>query len=453
MNTVLAKKIDPVNSNWAFMYNTIKPQIDLLERIALGAEVLNMQVTKDAMARQNLRIYKALQDTDRNLRDCKREPAAQKFSFAARYKVFMDARFDGTMDHSLNPVWADVFRQVATKTTADFQIADAKQWPPNIQAKAKRELAELHRMYDGLRAKLQGQFPKVTIDWGWPAANAKRDDEDDLDGGSCAISTTSSETATTLSTMTRSQPGSESGSTTDGSSETSDANLSTSDASTQGPGSTTAEESTTTEEATSTSEAPKPTSTTVLCASVDDCKDVKCDEGLEPICGLLIPLPGIPQVCRCVKPPEEEPTTTKEETPEPTESEGNNPNADVPEVECSTPDDCGDWEGSCHFASDNNRVVCLATDWHDVNGVPTSGKTICECLIREKPEDPEEGTNPNADVPEVECSTPDDCDDWEGDCAFGPSSNHVVCLATDWHDVDGVPTSGKAICECSVREA
>ncbi|RSL70883.1 hypothetical protein CEP53_001765 [Fusarium sp. AF-6] len=62
-------------------------------------------------------------------------------------------------------------------------------------------------------------------------------------------------------------------------------------------------------------------------------------------------------------------------------------------------------------------------------------------------------TNPNADVPEIECATPDDCGDWEGDCAFGPSSNHVVCLATDWHNVNGVPTSGKAICECMVTEA
>ncbi|KAF4468285.1 hypothetical protein FALBO_4823 [Fusarium albosuccineum] len=70
-----------------------------------------------------------------------------------------------------------------------------------------------------------------------------------------------------------------------------------------------------------------------------------------------------------------------------------------------------------------------------------------------KEETPEPtATNPNADVPEVECSTPDDCDDWEGDCAFGPSSNHVVCLATDWHKVNGVPTSGKSICECMVSE-
>ncbi|KAH7268194.1 hypothetical protein B0J15DRAFT_486468 [Fusarium solani] len=144
------------------------------------------------------------------------------------------------------------------------------------------------------------------------------------------------------------------------------------------------------------------------------------------------------------------PTPTKEETPSPTAT---NPNADVPEVECATPDDCGDWEGNCHFANDNNHVVCLATDWHDVNGVPTSGKAICECLIREKPADPPKGTNPNADVPEVECATPDDCGDWKGDCAFGPSSNHVVCLATDWHNVNGVPTSGKAICECMVTEA
>ncbi|RSM10884.1 hypothetical protein CDV31_007012 [Fusarium ambrosium] len=143
------------------------------------------------------------------------------------------------------------------------------------------------------------------------------------------------------------------------------------------------------------------------------------------------------------------PTPTKEETPSATAT---NPNADVPEVECATPDDCDDWEGNCHFANDNNHVVCLATDWHDVNGIPTSGKAICECLIREKPADPPKGTNPNADVPEIECATPDDCGDWEGDCAFGPSSNHVVCLATDWHNVNGVPTSGKAICECMVTE-
>ncbi|KAH7144220.1 hypothetical protein B0J13DRAFT_525608 [Dactylonectria estremocensis] len=86
--------------------------------------------------------------------------------------------------------------------------------------------------------------------------------------------------------------------------------------------------------------------------------------------------PPIPTGFDSITTTEAESTTSAEQITSTTEAPVET-SASPPNLECSTFDDCDDWDWKC--ASDNNMVTCSATDWHTVIGVPTSGRAICAC--------------------------------------------------------------------------
>ncbi|KAL6918754.1 hypothetical protein FSST1_002780 [Fusarium sambucinum] len=82
----------------------IKDKLLFLEALAIGVEMFNVQEAKDALIRQNLRIYQALVDMDENAKNCMKDDAVIKgvWSFADKYQAFMADRFTGNQPHSMN---------------------------------------------------------------------------------------------------------------------------------------------------------------------------------------------------------------------------------------------------------------------------------------------------------------------------------------------------------------
>ncbi|KAM0427827.1 hypothetical protein ACHAPT_007284 [Fusarium lateritium] len=244
----------------AEMEDHVNLQIEVLDKLYIGVTLANRPKAGEAMVRQNKRIYKALLDMDKHARDCLQDPAVKdsKWSFAERYKTFMDERFNGNKAHSINPTLMKAFQDMGPKILQDLKDAwDGMEKKINANpaldaAKKKTQLTIwkrkwdlLNKRYNSLLARYRSQPPAINVVWDW-SLPAKRDDEDE--GASCQIATTSS-VATTFST------------------------------------------------AVSTGTEPSATGL-VRCETVDDCQDTKCDDGKSVACSTVVLLPGL-KICQC----------------------------------------------------------------------------------------------------------------------------------------------------------
>lgn len=142
-------------------------------------------------------------DMDNEAKGCKNDAAVQNnlWSFADRYKTFMEDRFDGDKPWSINQAVADAKKALLTALTEDLQnaaqikAADAAKWTGYVDEWNRRfnNMADLNREWG---------VPIPAWVWSWVQ---KRDGEDS--GLSCDrpldSETTTSEDSTTFATSTR----------------------------------------------------------------------------------------------------------------------------------------------------------------------------------------------------------------------------------------------------------
>ncbi|KAF4968100.1 hypothetical protein FSARC_4461 [Fusarium sarcochroum] len=382
---------DPVDSNSRInqILTKIEKKIELIDRVIIGAKLASLDIAQEIMIRQNSRIYKALQNIDKNAKQCKNDPAVKsgKWSFADRYKSFMLQRFDGTHAQSINPAIANAFQTLWPSIENDVHVGSlvgpkTKFTSEGAQTQVRTRFVRLRNIWGQLKQDFgdtNPTAPSIPVPaWEWNVVT-KRDDDNE---GSCDIQTTTQE-ATTLSTVVSKSEMEQDGTTDPSSTSTSKAGLCSSDHDCEsmsceddetpicGTGGFTlpgilkicncaGKTATTTEEATSSSEETEPTVTDIgisTCSSAEDCEDFECDEGESPMCGIGSDvMPGIIKLCRCVKDGEDdEPAPTTTEAPK--ETDEPDPNADVPEIECEVHSDCDDWEGTWGHVSKWNEFL------------------------------------------------------------------------------------------------
>ncbi|KAL2678603.1 hypothetical protein Neosp_009352 [[Neocosmospora] mangrovei] len=268
------------------MEKEVNSQIEILDKLFIGVQLANQAHSHSAMVRQNLRVYKALLDMDKNARDCLQDPAVvdNKWSFAERYKAFMENRFTGTETHSINQAIEQAFTAMTPRIQQDLndcrtamlaKINGNTQWSPQQKQTQegiwKGRYNMLNKRYATLLNRAQGAgTTSINVAWDWDIGNipTKRDEVEE--GPSCKVATTTSESATTLSTVVS--------------------------------------RSETESDPTSTGEP------LTRCDNDDECKDWNCDEGKTPTCATVALLPGF-KICQCEG---EEPSSTTSSAPEPT---------------------------------------------------------------------------------------------------------------------------------------
>ncbi|KAJ4258418.1 hypothetical protein NW757_002984 [Fusarium falciforme] len=277
--------------NWqtlslAQMEGEVNKQIEIIDKLFVGVQLANQPHSHEAMIRQNLRVYKALLDMDKNARDCLQDPAVvdDKWSFAERYKTFMENRFTGTETHSINQAIAQAFAAMPgriqqdlndCKTAMQNKINGNTQW--NAQQKATQEKiwrqkwSILNSRYNTLVARAAGQgTTTINVAWDWDIGNIPKKRDEVEEGPSCKVASTTTESATTLSTVvSRSETESD------------------------------------------------PTSTgqpLTRCDNDEECKDWNCDEGKTATCATVVLLPGF-KICQCEG---DDPSSTTSSAPEPT---------------------------------------------------------------------------------------------------------------------------------------
>ncbi|RSL48530.1 hypothetical protein CEP54_012877 [Fusarium duplospermum] len=287
------------------MEDRVNSEIELLDKLFVGVKLANQAHAHEAMVRQNLRVYKALLDMDKNARDCLQDPAVvnNKWSFAERYKSFMESLFTGHQAHSINAAIAQAFADVGPKIQEDLTAAlTGMQQKINTNAnltpdQKKKQIetwgikwASLTQRFVTLRTRYQqAGTTSINVVWDWDIGNIPRKRDEVEEGPSCKVASTTTESATTLSTMvSRSETESD------------------------------------------------PTSTgqpLTRCENVDECKDWKCDEGKTPTCATVALLPGF-KICQCQG---DDPSSTTSSAPEPTntgEGKGCLSNTECEMIEC-----------------------------------------------------------------------------------------------------------------------
>ncbi|RMJ17640.1 hypothetical protein CDV36_002686 [Fusarium kuroshium] len=268
------------------MEDRVNSEIELLDKLFVGVKLANQAHAHEAMIRQNLRVYKALLDMDKNARDCLQDPAVvnNKWSFAERYKTVMENLFTGNQAHSINAAIAQAFADVGPKISQDLAAcqsgmqnkinANANLSPEDKQKQIKTwgsRWAVLNQRFLTLRSRYrEAGTASINVLWDWDIGNIPKKRDEVEEGPSCKVATTTSESATTLSTVvSRSETESD------------------------------------------------PTSTgqpLTRCENVDDCGDWKCDEGKTPTCATVALLPGF-KICQCEG---DDPSSTTSSAPEPT---------------------------------------------------------------------------------------------------------------------------------------
>ncbi|KAH7156056.1 hypothetical protein EDB81DRAFT_880390 [Dactylonectria macrodidyma] len=191
------------------VYDAIEFEIDLLEKLFIGVEMIKKKPALEAMVRQNQRIFARLQDIDNYAWNCKNDPAvkANMWSFATRYQEFMEDRFTGTKAHSINQAISNAFTALVPRIFTDISTAihvgKNTKWPTKLaQKNALEKLAEFKRRY-ALMKQFETNPPSVTISWEWNYVS-KRDSEG-TDGGSCPVQSNSEIDSTSLKSITQSQ--------------------------------------------------------------------------------------------------------------------------------------------------------------------------------------------------------------------------------------------------------
>ncbi|KAG8674092.1 hypothetical protein FPOAC1_000055 [Fusarium poae] len=154
----------------------IKDKLLFLEALAIGVEMFNVQEAKDALIRQNLRIYQALVDMDENAKNCMKDDAVINgvWSFADKYQAFMADRFTGNEPHSMNQGVIHAKDKLLTALKTDVaNAAKIKNIPAGELNSWKQRLAN---MQDANRA----WEVSVTFVWAGPTTSKR-----DTDGLSC----------------------------------------------------------------------------------------------------------------------------------------------------------------------------------------------------------------------------------------------------------------------------
>ncbi|RGP63791.1 hypothetical protein FSPOR_8398 [Fusarium sporotrichioides] len=181
----------------------ITQKFKLLERMAIGVEMFSAPEAIDSLIRHNQRIYARLTDMDNEAKGCMNDPAVKNglWSFADRYKTFMQTRFNGPDPWSINTEVEDAKTKIINKLKTDLVAAvnirtkNAAGWTGKI-ADWNMNLASFN---DPTR---QWAIPEPAWVWTWIK---KRDGEES--GLSCdrpiPSDTTTSEESTTFATSTR----------------------------------------------------------------------------------------------------------------------------------------------------------------------------------------------------------------------------------------------------------
>ncbi|KAF4336273.1 hypothetical protein FBEOM_9877 [Fusarium beomiforme] len=197
INSMLKKRTKMVDTSMTLseVKKWIIPKLELLERLGIGVEMWNYQEAIDAVVRQNQRIYARLIDMDDNAKNCMNDDAVKNnvWSFAAKYKHYMENRFTGSEDHSINQVIVRAKTQLLSDLSKDIANAGNN---PNVPATdLKSWKARLSNMADPNRA-----WEVTGITWDWTYVS-KRDGS----GLSCdrPIPSATSEESTTFATSTR----------------------------------------------------------------------------------------------------------------------------------------------------------------------------------------------------------------------------------------------------------
>ncbi|KAJ4011857.1 hypothetical protein NW752_004255 [Fusarium irregulare] len=180
----------------------IEKKLDLLEKMAIGIEMFSAQEAIDAMIRQNTRIYARLKDIDDDAKGCKNDAAVKNnlWSFADRYKTFMQTRFKGTDAWSLNNEVVNAKTKLLAKLQTD--LAAAAKIKGNLPANWNGNLASYNRRFNNMNSATRSwEIPEPAWDWSYVQ---KRDGSSGL---SCDrpldSETTTSEGSTTFATSTR----------------------------------------------------------------------------------------------------------------------------------------------------------------------------------------------------------------------------------------------------------
>ncbi|KAL4726664.1 hypothetical protein ACLX1H_005552 [Fusarium chlamydosporum] len=184
------------NTNVANAKRWIEDKLLFLEALAIGVEMFNVQEAKDALIRQNLRIYQTLVDMDENAKNCMKDDAVINgvWSFADKYQTFMADRFTGNKDYSMNQGVVYAKNKLLTALATD--VANAAKIK-NIPA---GDLNSWQKRLANMQSSSRAWEVSVTFVWAGPTT-VKRDG----DGLSCdrpnpSLTTESSAEPTTDST-------------------------------------------------------------------------------------------------------------------------------------------------------------------------------------------------------------------------------------------------------------
>ncbi|KAL3593213.1 hypothetical protein FPOAC2_07507 [Fusarium poae] len=181
----------------------IKGKFALLEKMAIGVEMFSAPEAIDSIIRQNQRIYARFTDMDNEAKGCMNDPAVKNglWSFADKYKTFMQTRFNGQDPWSINNEVDGAKTKVIDKLKMDLvaavnvRVNNAADWKSKI-AEWNLKLASLD---DPTRL---WAIPEPAWVWTWIK---KRDGEDS--GLSCdrpiPSDSTTSEESTTFATSTK----------------------------------------------------------------------------------------------------------------------------------------------------------------------------------------------------------------------------------------------------------
>ncbi|KAF7556664.1 hypothetical protein G7Z17_g1206 [Cylindrodendrum hubeiense] len=179
--------------SWTVIQKWIKGKLEFLEKLALAVDLMDTPTAKDAMKRQNQRVWSRLQDMDENARNCKLDSAVLDgiWSFADRYQDYMTYRFDGGKSWSINDAIDDAQDKILPRIDAD--IITARRHPNKVN----KDVNDWRRRYNVLKARSKWA---VSIDWEWTHVVKRQDDTSE--GGACTLPT-KTQTASTVSSQHR----------------------------------------------------------------------------------------------------------------------------------------------------------------------------------------------------------------------------------------------------------
>ncbi|KAJ4026347.1 hypothetical protein NW752_001287 [Fusarium irregulare] len=154
----------------------INDKMVFLEALAIGVEMFNVQEAKDALIRQNLRIYQALVDMDENAKNCMNDDAVINgvWSFADKYQAFMTDRFAGNQPHSMNQ--GVIYSKNKLLAALSTDVANAAK----IQNIPQGELTSWQKRLANMQDTNRAWEVSITFVWAGPTTSKR-----DTDGLSC----------------------------------------------------------------------------------------------------------------------------------------------------------------------------------------------------------------------------------------------------------------------------